>query len=128
MQPQLEFLTLENVLRIHEDQVSRYGGSKGVRDLGLLQSALAAPQSGFGEQYFHADLFEMAAAYLFHLAQNHPFMDGNKRTAAVAALAFLKLNGIRPKPGLWLEEVALGTAEGRLAKPAIAEAFRKHSS
>lgn len=121
------FLTLEQVLRIHRDQIEHYGGSTRIRDMGMLQSALAAPSSGFGEQYFHAYPYEMAAAYLFHLAQNHPFVDGNKRTAAVSALAFLKLNGIHPKPGEWLEALALGTAEGRLKKPEIAEMLRKHS-
>ena len=88
------FLSLGEILEIHRDQIERYGGDAGIRDLGLLQSALAVPASGFGGRYLHSDLFEMAAAYLFHLVQNHPFVDGNKRTGAVAALVFLSLNGI----------------------------------
>ena len=88
------FLELHEVLEIHRDQIERYGGSEGLRDLGLLQSALAMPRSGFGDHYFHSDLFEMAATYLFHIVSNHPFLDGNKRTGAMAAFTFLKLNRV----------------------------------
>ena len=81
------FLCLEDIFEIHADQISRYGGSPGTRDLRLLESALAMPESGFGRQYLHlhTDLYEMAAAYLYHLVQNHPFMDGNKPVGAMAA-------------------------------------------
>ena len=88
------FLNLAEVLEIHRDQIERYGGQAGIRDLGLLQSALAMPAAGFGGRYLHEDLLEMAAVYLFHIARNHPFVDGNKRTGAVAALVFLSLNDI----------------------------------
>ena len=88
------FLGLDEVLAIHRDQIERYGGSTGVRDMGLLQSAVAMPQSAFGGHYAHADLYEMAAAYLFHIVQNHPFVDGNKRTGAVSALVFLYMNDV----------------------------------
>src|SRR6185369_192349 len=87
-----EFLTLDEVLEIHRDQIVRYGGSMGVRDMGLLQSALAQPQATFERQFLHHDIFEMAAAYLFHIVQNHPFIDGNKRVGVAAALVFLLLN------------------------------------
>src|SRR5687767_5667485 len=93
----LVFLELDEVLEIHRDQVERHGGSDGMRDIQLLQSALAMPTSGFGGQYLHRDTFEMAAAYLFHIVQNHPFIDGNKRTGAVTALVFLRMNGITVK-------------------------------
>ena len=86
------FLSLDEVLAIHADQIRRYGGSHGVRDMGLLASALAMPQASFGGVYLHTSLAEMAAAYLFHVAQNHPFVDGNKRAALASALAFLWLN------------------------------------
>jgi len=89
-----DFLSFAEVLEIHRDQIERYGGKTGIRDLGLLQSALAMPAAGFGGRYLHGDLFEMAAAYLFHIVRNHPFVDGNKRTGAVAALVFLSLNGM----------------------------------
>ena len=90
-----EFLTLDEVLGIHADQIRRYGGRSGLRDLGLLQSALAMPQTTFDDEFLHGTVFEMAAAYLFHLARNHPFTDGNKRTALMCALVFLGLNGYR---------------------------------
>ena len=88
------FLTLDEVLEIHRDQIARYGGAQGIRDLGLLQSALAQPAAVFGGQFLHADLFEMAAAYLFHLVQNHPLVDGNKRLGWLATATFLEINGI----------------------------------
>jgi death-on-curing protein len=90
-----EFLTLDEVLGIHADQIRRHGGSSGLRDLGLLQSALSMPQTTFDDEFLHGTVFEMAAAYLFHLARNHPFVDGNKRTVLMCALVFLGLNGYR---------------------------------
>jgi death on curing protein len=89
------FLTLDEVLALHEEQITRYGGRRGVRDLGLLISALGTPPVTFDGAFLHNDLFEMAAAYLYHVARNHPFVDGNKRTALAAALVFLWLNGFR---------------------------------
>ena len=122
------FLTLAEVLEIQRDQVERYGGSAGVRDMGLLESALAMPSAGMGGQYFHEDLFEMAAAYLFHIVKNHPFIDGNKRVGATAAFVFLKLNGLTltaPEPAL--EKLVLAVAEGKLKKSEIAPFFRRHA-
>lgn len=122
------FLTVSMVLRIHEDQIQRYGGDPGVRDLGLVESAVAMPQSGSKGQYFHTDLFEMAAAYLFHLGKNHPFVDGNKRVAAMAAYVFLGLNGIEVRASeVAFGDITLAVAEGKAAKSAVAEFFRKHS-
>lgn len=89
------FLTLDEVLAIHADQIRRYGGASGVRDLGMLRSALAMPETSFDGEYLHGTIFEMASAYLFHVARNHPFVDGNKRTALMGALVFLGLNGWR---------------------------------
>ena len=94
-----EFLTLDEVLGIHADQIRRYGGTAGLRDLSLLQSALSMPQATFDDEYLHGTLLEMAAAYLFHLARNHPFVDGIKRTALMCALVFLGLNGYRLEAG-----------------------------
>ena len=90
-----EFVTLDEVLGIHADQIRMYGGSLGVRDLKLLRSALAMPETTFDGEFLHPSVFEMAAAYLFHVARNHPFVDGNKRTALMCALVFLGLNGER---------------------------------
>lgn len=122
------FLALEEVVGIHADQTERYGGSPGIRDIGLLESAVAMPQAGFRDHYLHADLFEMAAAYLFHIVQNHPFVDGNKRTGAMAAFTFLKLNGLTlAVKDTRFEEVILQVAQGRSGKAAIAEFFRKNT-
>src|SRR5579862_9231236 len=86
------FLTLSEVLEIHRDQIARYGGAAGIRDVGLLQSALSQPKAAFAGDFLHSDRFEMAAAYLFHIIRNHPFVDGNKRVGAVSAIVFLRLN------------------------------------
>lgn len=125
----LEFLTIEEVLDIHLDQIARYGGDAATRDLGLLESALAQPEAVFGGQWLAGDLFGMAAAYLFHIVRNHPFVDGNKRTGTVACLVFLDLNGYELDVD-WetLVDVVLGVAEGRLSKPEIAEFLRAHST
>ena len=122
------FLNLSEVLRIHRDQMERYGGEPGIRDLGLLQSALTMPAAGFGGRFLHNDLFEMAAAYLFHITRNHPFVDGNKRTGAVCALVFLELNDMEINAGEdELVEMVTAVAEGRMEKGAIAGFFRKHA-
>ena len=88
------FLTLAEVLEIHNNQIELYGGTQGVRDLTLLQSAIAQPQASFGGEWLHADIFGMAAAYAYHICQNHPFLDGNKRTALASTLVFLEINKI----------------------------------
>ena len=122
-----DFLSLAEVLEIHRDQIERYGGKAGIRDLGLLQSALAMPAARFGGRYLHGDLFEMAAAYLFHIVRNHPFVDGNKRTGAVAALVFLSLNGMEIEAGEDIfEQTVRAVAEGKMDKSAIAGFFREH--
>lgn len=122
------FLNLDEVIGIHRDMIERYGGSAGIRDPGLLHSAVAMPQASFGGQLLHADLFEMAAAYLFHIVQNHPFIDGNKRVGAAAALVFLEMNRVEVKiTNEALVETVLGVAQGKLRKAGVAEFFRKHS-
>jgi death-on-curing protein len=89
------FLTFAQVVRIHQDQLAQYGGQDGIRDVGLLESAIAQPQASFSGQYLHGDLAAMAAAYLFHVVRNHPFIDGNKRVATMCAYVFLHFNGLR---------------------------------
>jgi death-on-curing protein len=122
---EIAFLSTDEVLAIHRDQVARYGGAGTLRDPGLLDSALAVPQAGFGGEYLHSDLFEMAAAYLFHIVKNHPFTDGNKRAGAVAARVFLRLNGWDvPLSEAELYDLVIGVAEGRTDKATVAEAFR----
>ncbi len=122
------FLDLSQVLRIHRDQIRRYGGEPGIRDLGLLESALGMPAAGFGGRFLHQDLFEMAAAYLFHITRNHPFVDGNKRTGVVCALVFLELNDIEiHADNDELVELVVGVADGRRDKDAIADFLRRHA-
>ena len=124
----LLFLSVEDVIEIHADQIQRYGGSFGIRDAELLHSALGMPEAGFGDQYLHADLFEMAAAYLYHIVQNHPFIDGNKRAGTMAAFVFLKLNGLTLEADeSAFETLVLQAAQGQVGKDAIADFFRKNA-
>jgi death-on-curing protein len=123
------FLGLDEVLALHADQIDRYGGTHGLRDLGLLESALAAPRATFGGDFLHGTLPEMAAAYLYHLVRNHPFLDGNKRTGLAAAIAFLGTND------LWLEAdpdslvaLVVGVAEGRVGKAEVAVYLKESSA
>ena len=88
------FLTLADLLRLHDYQIKRFGGEVGIRDSGLLESAIAQPQASFGGQWLHKGLYSMASAYAFHVCKNHPFLDGNKRTAMAGALLFLEINGV----------------------------------
>jgi death on curing protein len=122
------FLSLDEILSLHEDQIRRYGGSGGVRDLGLLQSAIGTVMATFGGVFLHESLFEMAAAYLFHICRNHAFVDGNKRTAVAAALVFLEMNGVEIDAGeTEFYDLAIGVAEGKVTKAAVAVFFEKHS-
>jgi death-on-curing protein len=123
------FLTVDEIVAIHRDQISRYGGSEGIRDWGLLRSAVAMPAAGFGGRFLHPDLCEMAAAYLFHLVQNHPFIDGNKRVGAVAAYVFLALNNVRLTAGQdAYAEMVFSVARGETAKSVVAEFFRANTT
>ncbi len=121
------FLTIDEVLEIHRDQITRYGGLAGVRDIGLLKSALAQPESTFDGQFLHIGLFEMAASYMFHLVQNHPFHDGNKRVGAATALVFLLLNecDIRAT-NKELVALVLDVAQSKAGKDRIAAFLREH--
>jgi death on curing protein len=119
------FLDIDDVLLIHEEQLPRYGGSRGIRDRGLLESAVAMPRATAGGAFAHEDLFAMAAAYAFHIAQNQPFIDGNKRTGLLAALVFLDLNGIvLNDPAGKLYDAMIAVAERRLDKPGVAALLR----
>ncbi len=121
----VDFLGLDDVLAIHTDQVQRYGGSDGVRDLHLLQSAVAMPSATFDGCYLHNDIYAMAAAYLFHITQNHPFVDGNKRTGAVASLVFLEMNGVQfDAPEEDFEDLVRRVATGQADKETAAAFLR----
>jgi death on curing protein len=126
MIPEPEFLTVEDVLQIHDEQLAAYGGAGGIRDQALLESAVATPQASFGETYLHEDLAHMAAAYAFHIAQNQPFLDGNKRTGLVAALVFLDLNGVTVLDAEEkLYDAMIAIAERRMDKDGLAELLRE---
>jgi death on curing protein len=121
-----KFVTYEQIILLHEGQIEEFGGHHGVKDEGLVRSAIAQPQSGFGEDYFHKDIYEMAAAYLFHLVKNHAFHDGNKRIAALAASVFLQVNGFQViADEEEFEKIVLDAAQSLIGKTEIADFFRK---
>lgn len=120
------FLNIAEALEIHQDQVTRYGGRPGIRDLELLKSALGVPAATFGGEYLHTDIYEMAAAYLFHIVKNHPFIDGNKRVGAVAAIIFLALNGYDfTAPPDELVDLVLSVISGDSGKADVAIFMKK---
>ena len=122
------FLDLDHIMRLHRSLIERYGGMEGVRDMGLLHSAIAMPQTAYGGQYMHGDMFEMAAAYLYHIVLNHPFLDGNKRTSAAAAIVFLAINDIQiDNDEEGLVKLSLSVATGQAGKAEIAEFFRSRA-
>ena len=122
------FLSLSEALLILQDQIRRYGGSYGVRDISLLNSALAMPLASFEGNLLHKTVFDQAAAYAFHICQNHPFIDGNKRTALACALVLLDLNGIELEdPHGELYSLMMGIASGKRTKAEASELFRKLS-
>lgn len=123
------FLSKRLVLAIHRDLVERFGGEPGVRDVALLDSALAQPEATFGGNLLHPGVHEQAAAYLFHLCADHPFVDGNKRAAFAAMDTFLRINGFR----LTLTdgdayELTMQTARGDIDKAGITAVLRAHTT
>lgn len=119
------FLDLNNVLAIHRNTLENEGGGEGIRDLALLESAVAAPMASFGGEYLHPDLASMAAALMFSLIGNHGFVDGNKRVGTLAALVFLDVNvQLSFPPAELLEEVAMKVAQGAMDKDELAQWWR----
>ena len=119
------FLSVDDVLLLHADTIDVDGGSHGVRDHGLLDAAVAMPRQQFGGVFLHEDLAAMAAAYFFHIAQNHPFIDGNKRAAVMSCLAFLLANGVEASMSpLELETMTLKVAAGELSKEKLTKWMR----
>ncbi|MEK7339677.1 MAG: type II toxin-antitoxin system death-on-curing family toxin [Candidatus Rhabdochlamydia sp.] len=126
------FITLQEVINDHAEIICKYGGLDGIRDMGLLISAIEMPKVAMLKKYLHPTVFDKAAAYLFHIICNHPFIDGNKRTGTSTALTFLKINDIyieivEKQQALVLEELVVHTAEGKTSKKQIANFFREHS-
>ncbi len=127
------FLRLEDVLELHKELIDRNGGSHGIRDQGLLESAIQQPEASFDGTYLHADLASMAAAYLYHLVENHPFVDGNKRIGFAACMAFLAINNTSVNVDLdeedsdgrtVAEKVVIDVTQKNLTKEQLAELIR----
>ena len=122
----MRYLSIEEVLFIHEDQIANYGGSADIRDRKLLESAITQPAATFDSNELHPGVFDKAAAYLFHICGNHPFVDGNKRTSLATALVFLELNGvIIEDPDQELYQIVMQVATGSSSKEIIASALRR---
>jgi len=124
----IKFLDKKAVLVFHQDQIEVYGGRQGIRDDGLLESALSQPQASFDGEYVHKSTFKMAAAYGFHICQNHPFYDGNKRTAFIAMYTFLYVNGYQlnvDKKSLFA--IIIDLASGNVEKKELADYLEEHS-
>ncbi len=118
------FLTLDEVVKIHSRSLAEHGGVEGVRDSGLVESALASGRNTL--HYGKGDIFDIAAAYAFHLAESQAFLDGNKRTAVAAALVFLARNGAYAQPSKWeLYLAMIEVAEKKMSKVDLACIFRK---
>jgi death-on-curing protein len=119
-------LSVDIVREIHAEALRQFGGLDGVRDENLLASAVLTPQSSFGGKSPYTDIVDVAAAYLFYICRNHPFIDGNKRTAMMASIIFLRLNGIEPRPDSerW-EKLMLDVAASRLDRDQTTARLRK---
>lgn len=120
-------LTVSAVQAIHAEVLAAHGGGEGLRDPGLLESAVAAPQASWGGEPILCDPVEIASAYLFYLCRNHPFVDGNKRTALAACLVFLDQNDLLPAQTLPLdawENLVLDVAASRLDRDATTARLR----
>lgn len=125
----IRFLSLQDILEIHANTTQREGGESGVRDIRLLESAVAMPRQAIGGEYLHPDIADMAVAYLFHLVKNHGFVDGNKRVGLAAAVMFLLENAAPALPSEEdLEEMTLQVAAGSVGKGALIDWMRERCS
>ena len=128
MKSEPAFLTFAEVIEIHDYQMEHFGGASGLRDIELLKSAIGMPSATFGGTFLHPTIYEMASAYLFHLVENHPFVDGNKRVGAMAALIFLDLNGMDFNASdEEFTAMVLRVASGKMLKAEITLFLKKHS-
>lgn len=121
----IRFLSVDDVNRLHERTIRAHGGAPGLRDVGLLDSAVSMPMQSFGGEYLHPGIPDMAAAYHYHICQAHAYIDGNKRTAVLASLAFLAVNGVTrlPTPDEF-ETATLEVASGQMSKVDLVKWFR----
>lgn len=122
------FLTFAEIIEIHDYQINHFGGSDGLRSVEMLKSAIGMPSSTFSGEYLHPTIPEMAAAYLFHLVENHPFLDGNKRVGAMASLVFLDLNGYEfDATDEEFSDLVMRVASGKMLKSEVVLFFQQHS-
>jgi death-on-curing protein len=121
-----KFLSLSRILEIQRESIEMYGGDPGVRDIKLLESAIAQPRATFAGEFLHQDFPTMAAAYLYHLVMNHPFVDGNKRAGAIAAFVFLDMNDLdfTAKENEY-RDLVMNLAAGKLDKADVIAFFKK---
>lgn len=122
----ISYITFEYALKVHDELIDQYGGRKGILHEGLLRSALEMPRARFNGKDLHRTIFDKVAAYLFHIIQNHSFVDGNKRTGAMIAMVFLASNF---KGAFFIleaeyQDLILGVAQGAVTKKEIAKFFR----
>lgn len=121
------FLMVEQIIDFHDEIISEFGGSHGIREMGLLISAIEMPKASMFGEFLHVSIYDKAAAYLYHIVCNHPFVDGNKRSGLVAALTFLEVNGvILEYDENELEELVIKVADGKADKMLIADFFYKN--
>lgn len=121
-----EFLEVEDLLIIHRNQIELYGGSHGLRDEKLLDSAVNAVQASFDGEHMHRTVYERASAYIYYISQNHPFIDGNKRTALAAGLVYLDINGIEiDDPNEELYEMMIEVSIGNSSKERVSEVLKR---
>lgn len=121
------FLTVEQVVEFHRQIIAETGGAHGIREMGLLMSAVEMPKASMFGELLHPTIYDQAAAYLYHIVCNHAFLDGNKRTGTVTALTFLEVNGVRLEyDEMNFEELILKVAQGYADKKEIASFFQKH--
>lgn len=121
-----KFFTVEQIIELHDAFLEDHGGLPGIRDKGLLISAVEMPRASMFGEYLHKTIYDKAAAYLFHIVQNHPFNDGNKRTGALTTILFLEENGVKIAfSDKGYEEFVVSVAQGQKNKERIAY-FLKH--
>ncbi len=122
----IHYVTYQYVIEVHDHLIDEYGGRKGILNEGLLRSALEMPKAHFDGKDLHRTIFDKTAAYLFHIIQNHPFVDGNKRTASMIAMVFFASNYKKTFaiPDIEYQELILRVAQGLVTKKEIAKFFR----
>ncbi len=129
MKKSVVFLSFSEIIEIHNYQIEHFGGASGIREVDLLKSAIGMPAATFGGAFLHTSVYEMASAYLYHLVENHPFVDGNKRVGAMAALIFLDLNGVDFNASDEdFTDMVLRVASGTMSKAEVTLFLQTHSS